>query len=217
MNETYILFILMIAFFSGTIFYLSNVEKKKLNAQNDKNYSNDFFEILDIKNEFIHKYNSNICILKITPVSKDLLSANEEKELIRNITNEFSIISEKFKFIAVSRPIDIAPLLEMFQERLTYANEIQRQLLRNEITQMTEFALSNEVVERQFFILLSEEGSDSHKKLRERVEKFLSNSTYLKLELLSGKDLIKFQNLINNPSTVNLENVDLSVEIPTLY
>lgn len=82
---------------------------------------------------------------------------------------------------------------------------------------MTEYAVSSNVAERQFFFLIEEKyKKDAKIRLRERTEKILSSSETLNLKILRDKELIKFTNLIYNPSTVNLEDTDIKDNIPMI-
>ena len=58
-----------------------------------------------------------------------------------------------FQLLAVSRPVDISPLLSELSATLTSSSDVkQKELLKQEIVEMGAFALSGEVVERQFYI-----------------------------------------------------------------
>lgn len=179
--------------------------------------ANEFIEVIDIKDDVILTRTGFISILRIIPVYADLLSKTEEKMMIREITSDFSRLNDTFKFLCISRPIDIAPLLESFQEELSLSTDIRRELLKSEIQEMTNYALSGTIVERQFFILFEEKDKkDARARLKERVEKAIANSKTLNLELLEDKELIKFANLIYNPSTVNLEDTNIEDNIPII-
>lgn len=179
--------------------------------------ANDFINVLDIKEDIICTKEGLISVLKIQPIYVDLLSKTEEKMLIQGITSDLSKINDSFKLLCISRPIDIAPLLEAFQDELSVSTNIRRELLRAEINEMTEYALSGTIVERQFFMLFEEPyKKDTKQRLQERIAKAISNSENLTLELLTQKELIKFCNLIYNPASVNLEDTNIEENVPVL-
>ena len=66
--------------------------------------------------------------------------------------------------MAVSRPVDISPLIADMQSMLKDAGDKQKELLRQEILQMSGYALSGEIVERQFYISLWEKYEDGVEK-----------------------------------------------------
>lgn len=67
--------------------------------------------------------------------------------------------------MAVSRPVDISPLIADMQSMLREAGEKQKELLRQEILQMSGYALSGEIVERQFYISIWEKQEDRAEKI----------------------------------------------------
>ena len=82
----------------------------------------------------------------------DLYSKAEKHLFIRQLTAELSDILYPFKFLAVSRPVDISPVITEMQSMLKNADDKRKELLRQEILQMSGYALSGEIVERQFYV-----------------------------------------------------------------
>lgn len=216
MKDIYILIFLIFLFVIVVIGIFLWNEKRKI--KNNTMSVNDYIDVVDINGSIIYTRKLLISILKVVPLSTELLSQSEAKRIINEITKELSTVNERFKFLAISRPLDVGPLLDDYQEKMTYSNSIGRTLLNQEVTSLSKLALNGELAQRQFFIELSVPlKADAKKTLEEKVNKFLSNSTTLQLELLSGKNLIKFPNLINNPSVISLEDADDELSIPTLY
>lgn len=84
---------------------------------------------------------------------------------------------------------------------------------------MSGYALSGEIVERQFYISLwekSEEGveKDLLKRAALLAEKFSGNG--IGCDVLTEKEIIRLLNLVNNPSYTHLEDTECSASIPTL-
>ena len=74
--------------------------------------ANEFINVRDIQGNLLYTLDGlALCFLKINPISIDLYSKNEKLTLMRMLTAEMSSVQHDFQFLAVSRPIDISPLL----------------------------------------------------------------------------------------------------------
>jgi hypothetical protein len=153
--------------------------KKKQRIDVTEKTANEFVNVRDIKDKYLYTLDNQIlCYVKITPISIDLFSKNEKKSLIKMLTAEMSRMQIPFKFIAVSRPVDIAPLIsELTNLAVDSDDEKQKELLVQEIMEMSNFAMSGEVVERQFYLVIwskvyEDSESDVMTKARELVSTF---------------------------------------------
>ena len=102
---------------------------------------------------------------------------------------------------------------------LKEAEDKRKELLRQEIVQMGGFALSGEIVERQFYIALwekQEEGieRDLLKRASLLCEKFATGS--VACDILTEKEIVRLINLVNNPSYTHLEDAETAASIPML-
>lgn len=180
----------------------------------------EFINVRDVKDKYLYTKDGMVLIfLRVHAISIDLYSKSEKHSLIRQLTAELSDIQYPFKFMAVSRPVDISPLIADMQFMLKDAGDKQKELLRQEILQMSGYALSGEIVERQFYISLWEKYEDGvEKDLFKRAvllaEKFSGNG--IGCDVLTEKEIIRLLNLVNNPSYTHLEDTEYSTSIPTL-
>src|SRR5699024_4365044 len=135
-------------------------------------------------------------------------------------TAELTSERKTFKFIAVSRPVDISPLLTEYQNILSNtSNQKQKELLRQEMYSISNFALSGEVVERQFYIMIWEDYEEGiERDILKRGIEFLSKleGSGVKASILNQSKIVRLCNLINNPAYVNLEGTSFHVEMPIL-
>ena len=93
--------------------------------------------------------------IKIIPVSVGLLSKREKETLVKQLTAELSVEKEPFHFLAISRPVDMQPLLESYAHlRNETSDPYRRELLRKEMENLSDFTFGDEIVERQFLFLL---------------------------------------------------------------
>lgn len=179
-----------------------------------------FINVKDIKDRFLYTRDEKIFMyLRVHSVSIDLYSDSEKNTLIRTLTAELSDIQHPFKFLAVSRPVDISPLIHGMTDMLAEAEEKQKELLRQEILQMSGYALSGDIVERQFYMTLwekAEEGSEAELSRRSALlcEKFSACS--IPCDVLKDREIVRLLNLIHNPSYTHLEDEAYEASIPLL-
>lgn len=195
--------LIMIALcFLGSVGYfifckINNVNKKH------ENTAQDFVNIVDIKDGFLYTKDDFIMsYFRIQPISIELLSEREKESLCNTLTAELASINIPFKFLAISRPVDISGLLEEYTEILHNTKDhIQKALLRKEIYEMNDYALSGEVVERQFYIVLwqryhEDVENDLLKITKEFMKRF--ESAGIRCELLRDGEIVGLCNLVNN-------------------
>ena len=115
--------------------------------------------------------------------------------------------------------MDITPVIAELSELLATSDPKQKELLKQEITEMSTFALSGEVVERQFYVVIWDKSEDgAEKDLLFKAKEFASNFTDngIGCELLEQQDIERLCNLINNPAYMHLEDTDFEPTIPIL-
>jgi len=208
----------------GGIFLLILKNGKKKPVANEENAAmqtaQEFINIKDIKDRFLYtKDGMTLIFLRLHAISIDLYSKSEKSVLIKQLTAELSDIQYPFKFMAVSRPVDISPLINDLTAMLKNSDEKRKELLRQEILQMSSYALSGEIVERQFYISLwdkYEDGieKDIYKRAVLLAEKFTTNG--IGCEVIGEKEIVRLINLVHNPSYVHLEDTETAASIPVL-
>lgn len=198
----------------------SNKNKKRNEEIETIKTAQEFINVKDIKDKYLYTNDNMIMMfIRIHSVSIDLYSKTEKNTLIKTLTAELSDIQYPFKFIALSRPVDISSLISDMSEMLKYSDDKRKELLRQEISEMSGYALSGEIVERQFFISVwykFEDGIEReiHKRASLLCEKFVNSS--IVCEILMEKEIVRLLNLINNPSYTHLEDSNFEASIPIL-
>lgn len=195
--------------------------KKKNKIDNKKETAQDFVNVKDIKDKFLYTRDEKIIsYIQINPIDINLLSKREKQTLARTLTAELTSERKTFKFIAVSRPVDISPLLTEYQNIISNTtNQKQKELLRHEIYSISNFALSGEVVERQFYIMLWEDYEEGiERDILKRAMEFASKleSSSIKCNILTENKIVRLCNLINNPAYINIEDTSFQPTIPFL-
>lgn len=195
------------------------VIRDKEREDNLKKTAQDFVNVKDIKDIFLYtRDNYLISYIKVQPISFELLTKSEQRLLAKKLTEEFSLESEPFQFLAVSRPVDITPLVEEYTELLSSSsNPMQKEILRNEIKVISDFSLSGEVVQREFYYILWEKDgeyaeSDLKKRVKDLAERI--DAAGIKSDILKEHEIIKLCNLVNNPAFVAIEDTNTEVTIP---
>jgi len=204
------------------LLFLKNGRKKPAASEESAamQTAQEFINIKDIKDRYLYtRGGMALVFLRIYSISIDLYSKSEKNVLIRQLTAELSDIQYPFKFMAVSRPVDISPLINDLTAMLKNSDEKRKELLRQEILQMSSYALSGEIVERQFYISLwdkYEDGieKDLYKRAALLAEKFTTNG--IGCEVIGEKEIVRLINLVHNPSYVHLEDAETAASIPLL-
>lgn len=205
----------------GTALFLMKRDSEKKEVEINKNLetAQEFMNVLDIKGNFLYSKDKYIfAYIRINPISIDLLSKREKRNLCQKLTSELSAEQSKFRFLAVSRPIDITPLINDYSNiMLNSDNPKQKELLRHEMLVMSNYAMSGEVVERQFYIRLFEKYEEGiERDFLKRVTEFALRFENSKVpcEVMKEQGIIRLCNLINNPAYSHIEDTDYEAAIP---
>ncbi|QAA32752.1 hypothetical protein [Clostridium manihotivorum] len=224
MNPIIPIVVIIICLIGGgiTLVYLKTDKKKaKETINKEQKTANDFVNVKEIKDRFLYTRDGQIIMyIKINPISIDLLSEREKKQLCKTLTAELSSEQKPFKFLAVSRPVDISPLINEYTQIISStSDQKQKDLLRNEMLVMSNYALSGDVVERQFYIMLWEKYEDGiERDMTRRCYEFVSKfeSGNIRCEILKEQDIVRLCNLVNNPAYANVEDTEFEATIPIL-
>ena len=178
-----------------------------------KKSCNDEINILDIKNNFIYtKDNYIIMALKIYAINMQLFSRRELNLKVKEVTNELANDLKELKFITVSRPVDVAGLIENLRVLLSETEtQKQKNLLKQNIKETVRLTVTGDIVERQNFITIFEKNSDvAEKELQKRamdlVNKF--NNCGIRVEILGEQELIQLCNSTLNINFAFREDLD---------
>jgi len=204
---------------AAVCFFLKVNKRRKPDAESlAQRTANEFVNVRDIRGNILYALDGTVlCYSRINPISIDLYSKNEIQALARSLTAEMSGNQEEFQLLAVSRPVDISPLLTELTSLLPDADRKQRELLRHEISEMNTYAISGEIVERQFYTMLWDQaGEETEHDLVSRAKRFNHNFTDCGIgcDLLTQHEIVRLCNLINNPAYTHLEDSDTEPSIP---
>jgi len=183
--------------------------------------ANEFVNVKDVRGPALFSKDGLVfAFLRIQPISLDLLSPREKEKKIRAFAAEFSAEKKGFKFFSISRPVDISGLSARLTRLLAEATDAaQKDLLNHEIRKMSAFALTGEVTERQFHLILWENaGADGEKELLRRARELENRFAGCEIvaDLCGQGPVIRLLNLFANPNYAHLEDDDVAPAIPML-
>jgi hypothetical protein len=172
----------------------------------------DFINVKDISSGKLYTKDGLVFMfLRITPISIDLKTADEKKRLARHIAAEFGGIRESFKIIAVSRPLDLSPIINELNEHSRNADEAERkEVIRREKKDINLYMLDDNAVSRQFYLALwtkDEAGSPIKRLAMEMIERFRNVGVYT--DLLSDNDIVQLCHVLTNPDAVHSGDDDV--------
>ncbi|MFI3249935.1 MAG: hypothetical protein R3Y07_03110 [Eubacteriales bacterium] len=201
-------------------FYLKMSENKQSEEEPTMKTAQSFVNVKNLKDRFLYTTEGQtILFVRIQSVSIDLYSKSEKRSLMRQLTTELSEISYSFKFMALSRPVNIEPLIQSMMRTARTASEIRRELLDKEIQYLNDFTLSEDIVERQFYLSVWDK-TDAYnenelaKRANILAEKFTSCG--VAAEVIGEKDIIQLINYVYNPATASHEDTDYYPCIPII-
>lgn len=207
-----IIVILLWAALGGVAYFYIHKRKKKsvIHLKEAQITANEFVNIRDIQDKFLYTRDGQaIAYIKIHPISIDLFSDSEKETMCRTLTAELSSLQKPFKFLAVSRPVDITPLVNEYSKLLAESTDpMQKELLRHELMVVGNYAISGEVIERQFYLMLwCAEGEGCERELMKECRELLHKleSAGIQGDMIHEQEIMRLCNLINNPADINYD------------
>lgn len=209
-----ILIIVIILLSSISIFILYKIffNKKDLTEEDKiKKTAQDFINVKDIKDCFLFTNDKKAFLyLEVEPISMEMLSENEQKIFTRTITSALSSEKKPFKTISFPKPVDLSFLIYKYEAMYSVANtDIEKKLIREEILKMKNISLNNEATEFKFYFVFWDDEKNTFELLK-RAKNFKDNfdSTQIKINIISEKEIYRLCNLMNNPNYTNLDNYE---------
>ena len=182
--------------------------------------ANEFVNVRDIKDDIIYtKDNQLFMYLKIPPISLELLSPKEQKIKGKQFTAEFSAIKRTYKIFAISRPVDVSFILENLKhiQLEVTENKQRKEILKEKIREVNNYAFSGEILEHQFFLILwLENKKNAEREILKQANEVMARFTAceMSVSICQRGDIVKLLNLFANPNYAHLENDDVSEYIP---
>lgn len=169
----------------------------------------DLINVFDLGEDCLYTVDGMCFVyIKIDGMSLEMF---EQRELL-NLSREFAsgLVSVNFpwKFISVSRPMDIRETLQNYTELQEISSPGHKALLQQEINELLAMTKRGETLERQHYAVLWDKDDKglnlSLKKRAEKLKKIFSENK-LRCELLHKEGTYALLNSINNPSHSHIE------------
>lgn len=195
--------------------------KKKEEISPKVQTANDFVNVMDIKNRVLYSKDMYVFgFIRVPPISRELMSQAEQEIVIRNLAVEMSAEQKPFKFFSISRPVNISDLIDDLTDAYMVAETPQqKELLKNDIDTINNFALSGDVVERQFYFIIWEKYYDGVQDyMIKRAEELCSRLAVVQkdVHLLNDNEIVQLCNLFVNPAYSHFEDGNVLPSVPVL-
>ena len=193
---------------------------RKTDADAAQKSANELTNVKDIHGKYLYTLDGHvICFIRLNPISIDLYSKVEKQTLIKLLTADLSAVQYSFKLLALSRPIDISPLIGELSGLIGDAGAAQKELLKQELAVMNGYAGSGEIVERQFYLSIWDrfaEGCERDLLIRAKELCAVFENGGLTCEIAGEEEITRLLGLFNNPSRAHLEDTDFSEAMPII-
>jgi hypothetical protein len=210
-----IITVVIILLCAGAYLYIKHIENRK-NAVPDKDAerqitAQEFINIKDVGENCLYTLDGNVyAFIQIEGLCLELFTNAELMSICKISAAGLSKYRREFKYIAVSRPADIAMTIRDYAEMYSAAEGGRRKLLKEDMEDLAEKVMSGETLERQhYFVIWGNLARESeHEVIKSAHE--LSNILNEKLTtwVLDKRGIIKLCDLVNNPAYVHIENTD---------
>lgn len=194
-------------------------KKKKPETDLKIESANEFVNVMDIKNKVLYTKDGYVfAYIRMPPISRELISEAEQSSIIKTLSGELSTEMKPFKFFAISRPVNISELIDDLTDAYMVAQSPQqKELLKNDIDTINGFAMSGDVVERQFYFIIWEKYYDgAHEDLLKRAEEFCMklSSVQKDAQILNDNEIVQLCNLFANPGYSHFEDGNIIPSVP---
>jgi len=189
-------------------------------AQLEKNLTaNELINVRDIEGSIVYTKDDKLySYVNIMPLSLELLSEEERILKARQFTAEFSAIPRTFKFLTMSRPVDVSFMLDNLADVNGKTQNLKRkEMIRNKMAEINRFPMSGDTLEHNFFMAIwVQNKKDGQKELLKFAADVISRfkSCGIEVSLCQKEDIIRLFNLFANPNYVHLEDVDIEEHVP---
>lgn len=195
-------------------------EEEDLRKAAAQKTAQEFVNAKDLGNNCLYTLDGMIfAYIKIEGLCLELYSRQEQKLICRNLSSALSQIKRPYKYIAVSRPVDISKSLQEYEELYGTAEGGRKKLLKNEMRGLADMVMSGETLERQHYIVIWDtvQRADEHSIViaaNDLLKKFTENG--ISAELVDKKGIVRLCNLVNIPAYVHIESADIEDAISVL-
>lgn len=210
-----IIVIITIILCAGVYIYLKQIEKKKKVERDEEaerqKTAQEFINIKDVGEHCLYTLDGSIyAFIQIEGLCLELFTNAELINISKVCAAGLSKYRREFKYIAVSRPVDISKTIRDYSEMYSTAEGGRRKLLKMDMEDLAEKVMSGETLERQHYIVIwGNREKESEQEIIKSAHE-LSNILNEKLNtrVIDKRGIIKLCDLVNNPAYVHIESAD---------
>ncbi|MDR1754101.1 MAG: hypothetical protein LBR74_04245 [Eubacterium sp.] len=196
----------------AAFWYVKNNEKKNKETDIDllrEKTAQEFVNAKEITENCLFTLDGNIfAFIKIEGISLELFSSEELVQLCKNLSSSLSKFRFPFKYIAVSRPVDVSKTMREYAEMRETAEGGRRNLLKSDMEELADMVMSGETLERQHYIIISGAKNEDEKTLATRARELAKCFTVCSIgaDILDKSGIVTLCNLVNIPAYVHIES-----------
>lgn len=208
-----IIFLLIILIGCGAAYlYLQRRrDGSKVGTQNAaQKTAQDFINVEDIGENCLYTIDGMaFSYIKLDGVCMELYTDAELSVTSRTAASDLSKLRFPWKFISVSRPIDINRTLRYYEEIYQSSEGGQRAMLKHEMNELAAMAIKGDTLERQHYIIVwgSRKEEKQVVKNAQEIAKIFNNNR-VKAEIMDKRGIVELCNLVNIPAYAQLESIE---------
>ncbi|GHU90779.1 hypothetical protein FACS1894202_11140 [Clostridia bacterium] len=213
-------FLLLVLLIAASFIVIKRLGSKNIKTLSVASTAQEFVGVRDIRGESLYTSDGHVvAYIRLSSMSVELMSEREKVRFTEQLTGALSSEREPFKLLCVSRSVDISTLTQEYAELAALSdNPIHREILRRETKSISEYSLSDDVSERQFYICVWRKTDNGGivKRANELAEKFSING--VNCSVLKEREIVRLCNMVTNPAYVHIEDVtnSFTASIPFL-
>lgn len=221
---------IVLALCGGFLYWMKRTENKKAFHRSEEEQeerekaarqtAQEFVNVKDLGQNCLYTLDNMIfAYIKIEGLCLELHSKAEQRSLCKRLSSALSQVKRPYKYIAVSRPVDISKSIQMYDELIRSADVNRKKLLRIEQRELADMVMSGETLERQHYVAVWDTTGRADERsitaaAQDLAKKFSENG--VRAEMLDKKGIVRLCNLVNIPSYVHIESADISDAITVL-
>ena len=186
------------------------IEQQNANANQTKNYSEDWVPIKSIMNGMIQLDNGYyVTGIKIQPKNIFILDEGERNNVLFNLQNFYNMIDFEFWLMVADRPVDINVYLSQLQLLYQRTNDgAIRKIIMQDINKANAFmGAEYNVVDTEYFILFKEKKLDIIQKRIHNLISGLANATINSVQVSNVDLRMILDNFLNGGMTTSFGTV----------
>lgn len=220
--------VITLALCGGFLFWFKRSEERKKKKYDEdeerelaqRQTAQEFVNAKDVSDGCLYTLDGMIfAAVQITGLCLELYNRAELRHISRTLTTRLSEVRYPYKFLAVPRPIDVSRALMDYEDMYINADGGRRKLLKSDMAELADKAVSGQTLERQYYIIIWGEAAkyDARDMSQRAAEmaKLISESG-MQAAVLDERGYVRLCNLVNIPAYVQMESMDIDDTISVL-